>query len=422
MEILSTGQKIKRARIYKGYTLKKLCGDKISVSKMSCIENDKIKPEQWVLKFVSNKLEIDVEYLKQDVKSQIIKNIKDISKGSSGENYEKLLQYNLKFAEDYSYVDLCFTIMHMLFNYYLDKKQFGKLQFIISNYYDYLQKCFSDRGSSIYYMDIARYFYVYGEFSQALNYYDKVIQICQEKGYGECLLKAMYYEANCYIKMQYYDKAYELAAKIMDLMDSDSMQEDIENVRIYHMLAILSLKMDITKFGRYEKKVYELYGDDLKGKSEAMVDYARILFNLGKKGSALDCVEKSLEIYPRDNVRELDHFMLVNVNILMKNKILKKAHTLCNKALDCAINLNDITFIEKAYYYKALILLKEGDFAKGEMCMNLSLDNLLKFGSSRRIYERYMEMGKMYYKLNNVRESIKYFTFAINLKEKYALR
>jgi tetratricopeptide (TPR) repeat protein len=188
------------------------------------------------------------------------------------------------------------------------------------------------------------------------------------------------------------------------------------------MLAILSLKMDITKFGRYEKKVYELYGDDLKGKSEAMVDYARILFNLGKKGSALDCVEKSLEIYPRDNVRELDHFMLVNVNILMKNKILKKAHTLCNKALDCAINLNDITFIEKAYYYKALILLKEGDFAKGEMCMNLSLDNLLKFGSSRRIYERYMEMGKMYYKLNNVRESIKYFTFAINLKEKYALR
>ncbi|SHH93152.1 hypothetical protein [Clostridium intestinale] len=43
MEILSTGEKIKRARIYKGITLKELCGDKISISKMSCIENEKIK-------------------------------------------------------------------------------------------------------------------------------------------------------------------------------------------------------------------------------------------------------------------------------------------------------------------------------------------------------------------------------------------
>ena len=29
MEILSTGEKIKRARIYKGITLKELCGEEI---------------------------------------------------------------------------------------------------------------------------------------------------------------------------------------------------------------------------------------------------------------------------------------------------------------------------------------------------------------------------------------------------------
>ena len=38
MEILSTGEKIKRARVYKGITLKELCRDRISISKMSCIE------------------------------------------------------------------------------------------------------------------------------------------------------------------------------------------------------------------------------------------------------------------------------------------------------------------------------------------------------------------------------------------------
>ena len=43
MEILSTGEKIKRARVYQGITLKELCSDEISISKMSCIENGKIK-------------------------------------------------------------------------------------------------------------------------------------------------------------------------------------------------------------------------------------------------------------------------------------------------------------------------------------------------------------------------------------------
>lgn len=80
MEILSTGEKVKRARIYKGYTLKELCNSKISISKMSCIENDKIKPEDWILEFLSDKLEISFEYLKLDIKNQIIKNIDDIEK------------------------------------------------------------------------------------------------------------------------------------------------------------------------------------------------------------------------------------------------------------------------------------------------------------------------------------------------------
>ena len=48
MEILSTGEKIKRARVYKGITLKELCGDKISISKMSCIENGKVKLDTWL--------------------------------------------------------------------------------------------------------------------------------------------------------------------------------------------------------------------------------------------------------------------------------------------------------------------------------------------------------------------------------------
>ena len=75
MEILSTGEKIKRSRIYKGITLKELCGDKISISKMSCIENSKIKADEEALRYISNKLEVDYNYLVRDVYDQIKYNV-----------------------------------------------------------------------------------------------------------------------------------------------------------------------------------------------------------------------------------------------------------------------------------------------------------------------------------------------------------
>ena len=43
---------------------------------------------------------------------------------------------------------------------------------------------------------------------------------------------------------------------------------------------------------------------------------------------------------------------------------------------------------------------------------------LMKFGNKKQIYERYLEMGNMYHKMNNVAESIKYFNSAINLAKK----
>ena len=60
MEILSTGEKIKRARVYQGITLKELCNDEISISKMSCIENGKIKADSEILHYISKKLDIDI--------------------------------------------------------------------------------------------------------------------------------------------------------------------------------------------------------------------------------------------------------------------------------------------------------------------------------------------------------------------------
>lgn len=416
MEILSTGEKIKRARIYKGYTLKDLCEEKISVSKMSCIENDKIKPEEWILDFIAEKLQIDSVYLKQDIRDQVIKNIKDIEKQGYSEGYEEKLEYNLKFIEEYSYFDISFHITHLLFNYYLDENRIEKIQLVMSKYYDYLQKCFSEERSAVYYMDIARFFYSTKEFIQAANYYSNVRKVSKDKGDYILLSRATYNEAACYVMLENYEKSYEIAVKLIDLMDY--IENHIKKAEAYHMLAILCLRRNMNKFDIYEQKAYELYENDLVHKSQAIYNYAVVMFSLGIRDKAISYINKALECYPKDNKELLVNFMLMNISKLIENGVLDKAQNICDETLDFAIDLDNIVFIEKAYYYKALILEKEGNLYSAEMYMNLSLDAMLKFANNSQIYRRYMEIGNMYHRMENVAESIKYFNFAIQLEKR----
>lgn len=417
MEILSTGEKIKRARIYRGYTLKELCDKKISVSKMSCIENGKIKPEEWVLKFIANKLEIDLLYLKQDIKDQIVENINRIVKDGKTKDYEDTLRYNLKFAKENCYNDICFRILHLLFKYYLDTEEIEKAQSIIHNYYCYLQKCFSYENSMIYYIDIAKWFFACGQFLHSVSYYNNAIDIALKSNRQDFLIEALYNQAVCYFEMFNYEKSYNLAYKVMNLIDY--VKEDMKKAKIYHLMALLYIKTDMQKFEMYKQKVDELYGSDLKNKAKALFDYARIMFILGMKDDATAYLIKARDMYPKDDINELAKFYLTVIEILINNILLDSAQQICDTVLNYAISLNNMKYIERAYYYKAVILVRQGNFEFGEMYMNLSLDTLLKFATSTKIYKRYMKMGQMYYKMGSTSEAIKYFDFAVKLDQKY---
>ena len=118
MEILSTGEKIKRSRIYKGITLKELCGDKISISKMSCIENGKIKADEESLRYIAKKLQVDYSYLVRDVYDQIKYNVQEIKESTySFEKLENIINYNLEYACKYGFNDLALKLLIFCLSY-----------------------------------------------------------------------------------------------------------------------------------------------------------------------------------------------------------------------------------------------------------------------------------------------------------------
>jgi len=416
MEILSTGEKIKRARIYKGYTLKELCREKISVSKMSCIENGKITPENWILDFVAKELDIPPNYLKQGVKDQILNNLEKVKSVKDLKQYEESLEYNLKYAEEYGYSEVAFDLLHSLFNHYISTVELEKIQLIISKYYELWNKCNTSENEMIYYMDLAQYFYATEEYVQAASYYKNVRTVSKSCLDYNTLARATYNEASCYFMTENYERAYEIAIRLRELINF--LELDIKKAEAYHLLAMLSLRRDEDKFSDYERRAYELYGDYHDYKAYAMYDFASVMLDISMEGRAVSYIEKALFTYPKENLSKRVDFMLKCIFDLVDHGLLEPAKVKCDEVLNLAIKIDNLKYIEKAYYLKSIILEGEGEYLKAEMYMNLALDALLKFGNTNAIYKRYLQIGDMYHRMNNVPESLKYFNFAIQLEKR----
>lgn len=416
MEILSIGEKIKRARVYKGYTLKDICSNKISVSKMSCIENNKIKPENSIIEYVAQKLDVKAEYLKQDVKDQLLNNLSVLKEEKETPDYEEKLEYNLGYAEEYKYYDVAFNIMHLLITYYFEKEQIEKLQLNTSKYYEISQKSNMEENLCTYYMDVGRYFFLSKEYDEAANYYNNVRKIARGKDDYKLLARATYNETACNFMLEKYERAYEIGVHLTDFIEY--FETDIKKADAYHILALLALRRDKGKFDFYEKCADELFKDNYCKKALAAYNYAVFMFKEGLNEKGEIYIKKGLKLYPKDNKENLVRFMLMNVEALVETDLIDTAQCVCSEALDYAITLDDNKYIEKAYYFKAVILEKTDNFYSAETYMNLSLDSLLKAGTKPDICKRYTEMGNMYYKMGQTAESIKYFNLAIDLKNK----
>lgn len=417
MEILSTGEKIKRARIYKGVTLKELCGNKVSISKMSCIENGKIKADKEVLEYVAKMLNLDYDYLVRDVEDQIIENINLIENNLiPEEEIDTVINNNLNYALEYSYNNLAFELIHKLFNYYVKKNKVENIQLIISQYYDLYEKNNNNKNTITYYVDMATFFYSIKEYSEAINYYSRArVLIKSEEDFNKGKYSYIsYMEGKCYDKLGLFEKAYEViteAVMYIDYIENSEYKGDI-----YDIFGNLSIKLRKSDADKYINLSYEYKKDDLKLIAISKGKIGESYFYVDNREKAIKEIKEGVEIFPIDNKKEYVKFLNNSVEILYKNNEYETSYEITDKALNLAIDTNDIKLIEKSYYLKGMILQKKGLYLQAEMYMNLSLDSLFKFANKEERYERYLDMAELYYKLGEVKDSIKYFNLAMRME------
>lgn len=419
MEILSTGEKIKRARIYKRITLKELCGEEISISKMSCIENGKIKADDECLKYISDKLQIDYSYLVQDVYEQIKDNIKSVKKSKhSLEKIESIVKYNLDYSFRYNFNDLALELIHILFKLYIKDNKIEKLQLLISKYFDLYQHATNNEQIIIYYSDMAEFFVKTKEYHEAISYYSRIIQIYEKDQikFDDKYIYACFYEGICYKNINLIEESYKCLKKIIDkeaLFKNDNDKGDY-----YHEFAIVNILLYIGEADKYLNIALNYKKDDMKVLAKFKAENGDIYFKVHKDDKALIELEDAAKIYPREDVRGCGDFLIKCIDILYKNNKYDEAFSYTSEALNLAIDIDDERLIEKAYYFKGMIHQKLNDYIQAEMYMNLATDFLLRFANNEEKYKRYNEMAELYYNLNELKESIKYFTLAIQIEKK----
>jgi len=420
LEILSTGEKIKRARIFKGITLKELCENRISIAKMSCIENGKIKADKELLKYISDKIEIDLEYLIEDVYEQILSNLKIIKNNISCDNdSENKLKDNLSYALKYKYYDLAFELIHILFSYYVEENSVENIQLIVSQYYDLYQRNNTEKNTSIYFKDMARYLSQNGEYIEAISYYSKLREMFQQKEEGfhnaeYCLIG--YNEALCYQNLKKSDEAYRILSDIIGYVDK--IKTDESKGKIYHIYATVCIKLKKDCVDEYKKKAFEYQEYNPISLALSHGNYGKYYFEVGEKEKAIIEIEKGIEIFPNDSVEKNVEFLNYCTNILIENIEYDKAYKITEEALNMAILTDNIKLIEKSYYLKGIILQKMDKYVEAEKYMNLSLDSLFKFGTREERKNRYIDMGHLYHKLGSIADSLKYFNLALAVDKK----
>lgn len=418
MEILSTGEKIKRSRIYKGITLKELCGNEISISKMSCIENGKVKADRHIVEYIAGKIGIDFDYLIQDVYEQISSNLALIKKDArKNEDYEENVRHNLSYAVKYEYNNLAIELIHILFNYYLEGNKYENIQLIISQYYDLYQKVNTEENTIFYFRDMARYLAQNNENTEAIAYYGRLREYIASKCVknNNIYSSIAYNEGICYCKLHVYDKAYDLLSEAIKYIDQND--SDLTKGRVYHAYALVCIRLAFSEADEYISKAYEYQKDNPIMLAISRGAYGEAYFAVGEEEKAIEEILAGIEIFPPHNKEKYVTFLNGCIDILFKNGQYQKAYELDDRALNYAIETDNITLIERAYYLKGSILQKEGKNNEAEMYMNLALDSLMKFGSKEQRHDIYLDMANLYYNLGKVKDAIQYFTLAIKLEE-----
>ena len=297
MNILSLGEKIKKLRKEKNMTLKELAGDRITAAQISHIERDKSHTSYELLEYLSERLDVSIDYL-LETKEMQSKKITDnlilqseiYIKRDALDEAEKEIHEIIEICEEYGLSENYGKCNYLLGDIYLKRKDGATANFYFEKALFYFIK--NDDKKRIFqcYMNIAN-IYFDEEFYQVslTNYYFakdilEEINIDDPDTYKELYSKI----SKCYMKLNDSEKSLEFIEKIGNIDNDYSPEQEIE-------LLVLKAKKLLAEGEYVKSKDYFAKALKIIEKEENKDKLAQIYLTVGSIYAEMGDNEKFLE-------------------------------------------------------------------------------------------------------------------------------
>lgn len=307
MNILSLGEKIKKLRKEKNMTLKELAGDRITAAQISHIERDKSHTSYELLEYLSERLDVSIDYL-LETKEMQSKKITDnlileseiyIKKGEL-DDAEKEIHQIIEICEEYDLSENYGKCNYLLGNIYLKRKDSRKANFYFEKALFYFIK--NDDKKRIFecYMNSADIYFEDGFYQVALTNYSFAKDILNQITTDEPdTYKDLYSKiSKCYMRMDDSEKALEYIELIGSIDNNYSPTQEVEMLVLKakkllsegkyldskdcftKALKIIEKEENKDKLAQVYLTVGKIYGE--MGDNEKLLQYSEKVYDLKK--------------------------------------------------------------------------------------------------------------------------------------------
>ena len=329
MNILSLGEKIKKLRKEKNMTLKELAGDRITAAQISHIERDKSHTSYELLEYLSERLDVSIDYL-LETKEMQSKKITDnlileseiyIKKGEL-DDAEKEIHQIIEICEEYDLSENYGKCNYLLGNIYLKRKDSRKANFYFEKALFHFIK--NDDKKRIFecYMNSADIYFEDGFYQVALTSYSFAKDILNQITTDEPdTYKDLYSKiSKCYMRMDDSEKALEYIELIGSIDNNYSPTQEVEMLVLKakkllsegkyldskdyftKALKIIEKEENKDKLAQVYLTVGKIYGE--MGDNEKLLQYSEKVYDLKKSDSdeyMMDSLFNIIESYIDSN-------------------------------------------------------------------------------------------------------------------------
>lgn len=413
MNILSLGEKIKKLRKEKNMTLKELAGDRITAAQISHIERDKSHTSYELLEYLSERLDVSIDYL-LETKEMQSKKITDnlilqseiYIKRDALDEAEKEIHEIIEICEEYGLSENYGKCNYLLGDIYLKRKDGATANFYFEKALFYFIK--NDDKKRIFqcYMNIAN-IYFDEEFYQVslTNYYFakdilEEINIDDPDTYKELYSKI----SKCYMKLNDSEKSLEFIEKIGNIDNDYSPEQEIE-------LLVLKAKKLLAEEEYVKSKDYFAKALKIIEKEENKDKLAQIYLTVGSIYAEMGDNEKFLEYSEKVydiKKNDTDEYMMNSLYNIIQSYIdaddFEMAKKYSKLALAAAIK-NKSKYDE----YKALKYYCDIYKYKGETDISIEylikcIEIVSKLDEEKILGNLYIELGQLYSGISKEKE------------------